>query len=102
MNACGMVSGQWNSQIGVDNAMARQVTLTWSADNRLQATSYVVQFREQFTTQAFNTSPPVSVHMHICLRIVVTSCVGECTHARNHACGLLLIIVSVYFSRTRY
>ena len=54
--------GNWSSSLGVENIMAREVTLSWSPDNRLGTIFYVVQFREVNLTD-FNTSSPVSVCM---------------------------------------
>ena len=63
--------GNWSSNLGVENIMAREVTLSWSPDNRLGTILYVVQFREVNLTD-FNTSSPVSVcmctfYIHICM-----------------------------------
>ena len=55
--------------------MAREVTLAWNTDNRLGATSYMMQFRERFNVQTFNTSPPVSACMYVCLESVI-NCTG--------------------------
>ena len=47
----------------MENRTAEDVTLVWTADDRLGAIFYVVQFREINVTD-FNTSSPVSVCMY--------------------------------------
>ena len=95
--------GNWSSNLGVENIMPREVTLSWSPDNRLGTIFYVVQFREVNLTD-FNTSSPVSVcmcmfYIHICMCQNASFSHHSCMNhvvSRHSDCDVILYFVFVH------